>query len=147
MSKLTKESPGCIHQLLKALCDKKNIPYKYKVSYKTIEDASARNKSYNVHVIIDGKQYRYYRKRQIKGGVFVYELYIGDTPTTMIASLNIVFDKIWAIKTRTPVEFTPELHNLHVGKYKDSLGGGWYSNVELYKLDDNYYANMECNCF
>ncbi len=32
------------------------------------------------------------------------------------------------------------------GNYRDSLGGGWYSNCSLLEVDGKYFATMECAC-
>lgn len=61
---------------------------------------------------------------------------------------NIRFDSLYEAKrfivtvNRHIDEFGLDFVN--VGKYKDSLGGGWHSMVNLYKHNNFYYADMEC---
>lgn len=42
-------------------------------------------------------------------------------------------------------EFGLEYQEL--GKYKDSLGGGWHQTIALYRYQDFYFCKqMECSC-
>lgn len=45
---------------------------------------------------------------------------------------------------RSSDEYGVTINN--AGNYRDSLGGGWYSNCNLLEVDGQYFATMECAC-
>lgn len=130
----TKHSPGCYHQLLGYLSEKTGISLRkdivtqqvYKINKRTGKkkldyramDITVVDKDENRHPFIkDQKRY------DLFGIVAAY--FIVNVPR-MIA------------------EFGIEVND--AGNYRDSLGGGWYSNCPLFEIDGKYFASMECTC-
>jgi len=140
MERLSKESPGCIHSMLKYLAELDNTSEYKTLEFKTVEEARYKGNNYNKSVIYDGITYKDPRRRQIKGGAWVIEYKCGT-----IFSEDIIPDKVIVKLRKTISEFTvkPEPS----GEYVDCLGGGWTQKVSMYKIHDKYFAAMDCTCF
>jgi len=132
----------CIHTLTQDICEDKGIPYTYEQEYSTIDEALKYNRSYNVFVQDGDNIHSYIRREYAKGGIsviraFEYRQKVAEWP------LDFKFDRIFAKKERTLSEVSDIQPS---GKYKDSLGGGWSSEVDMYVYKGEEYADMECTC-
>lgn len=129
----TKENPGCYHSMLKYLSEKTGIPATYEVNVKPDNFHS------DVFYVLRGTTYRLHKLMK-KGGI----PYLFDQFTHQpLFPLDTKFDRKYVVKNRKPEDFNYPIWKC--GTYKDSLGGGWYSKVPLYKVDDQYFAMMECS--
>ena len=129
---------GCVHDLIRTICLRKGIEYFYEKDYDSIKDAIVENRSYNVKVIYKDIQYDWPQRRQIRGGLWILD------SDGAIFDIDTKFHRIFAKRRRT----LEEVSNIEpVGKYDDSLGGGWIQKVAKYEYNRKIYANMECTCF
>ncbi|MCR9263344.1 MAG: hypothetical protein NXH86_04260 [Flavobacteriaceae bacterium] len=130
---------NCICQLTKKLCEDKGVDYLYEQDYYSLAEAKKFNKSYDVYAVLDGEVLESPKRRQIKGGAWVLD------SGGKILDVNTNFDRVFAKRKRYFNEVKGDLKPS--GTYKDSLGGGWYSNVAKYNYKGEEYAEIECSCF
>lgn len=144
----SKENPGCYHQLLNYLAILEDTPITITDVYINLNDLYARPTKRSKH---KGLKYKSYN--------IIVEYDDGTTsPFILTHHGGQRFDKVinkGRVKHKVAVKFhctrnkrltefktKPNL----VGNYKDSLGGGWYSNCQLYEINGQYFADMECTC-
>ena len=150
MAKLTKESPGCYHQLLDYLSQKTGI-----AKYKTLTLIE----SDLYYIDKNGKQKCKYSYKPLKcfnsDGVWHHPKYSSnrlcefgkmlDMRKPYLSDSEFKFD-YYTIDIRLNItDFDVKLNKC--GKYRDSLGGGWYSDIDLFELDGLYFApDFDCSC-
>lgn len=128
----TKEDPGCYHRMLEYLSNKTGIPVTYELN------VGADNFHSDVIYELRGTKYKL-KKLMIKGGT----PYLWDQQTnTPLFPLTTKFDRKYVVKRRKPEDFNYPIWKC--GTYRDSHTGGSYSKVPMYKVDDQYFAMMEC---
>lgn len=132
------QEPGCYHDMLDYLSEKTGLSKHVKLSINSVYEIKSFNE--RVHFIYKGVDLGQMVKHQIKGGIT--ELRTMDKSISL--PMNTVFDEIYEVKFRKFTDFNYPIEK--AGKYKDSLGGGWYSKVDQYKIDDRLFAMMECTC-
>jgi hypothetical protein len=129
-----KSNPGCYHRLIEYLSEKTGISVTKEIVCKTVWKKSphtGKNKlvyrAYDITVVDkDGQRHPFmenekrFDKRGIEADYFIVSI------------------------TRPVDEFGVKINN--AGNYRDSLGGGWHSNCNLYEVDGKYFAMMECSC-
>lgn len=138
---LTKENPGCFSELIYALADD-NAESIFKVidlKIKTVTELPRIKKrngktplEYNLRHcagIFEGKVFKFYEIRTDTGNVKVLVTDKGEF------DVGEIFDTIvfWSHKQLT--EFKSYSKLKLVGTYKDSLGNGYYSKVNLYEFN------------
>lgn len=135
----TRENPGCYHRMLDYLSE---ITGKSRFIEQEFKDISEVDRlTYNTHFILNGEDLGQLQYIFRKGAVKMLTRVIDKT---VDISLDTKFDRIYRIINRPLKDFGIE--PIKVGKYKDSLGGGWYSTVDLYQVNDKFFAMMECTC-
>lgn len=128
MRTFTKDNPGCYHSMLKYLASKTGISETYNIPAKDDDFHS------DVHYILRGTEYRLHKLMK-KGGI----PYLFDAMTHQpLFPLDTKFDRKYIVKKRKLEDFNYPVHP--AGKYKDCNGGGWYSMVPMYRVDDQYFA-------
>lgn len=149
-SHYTKDNPGCYHRMIEYLakCDNTS-PFK-EIDLDYISEIKARGyRAFNCHVILGGIEYYYPRYVLEKGGIKKLELsrmiekY--KCETIRLDDNPIKFDRIYMKLYKSIPDFKTTVN--HAGKHKDSCGDGWYSNVTLYEVTGNYFADIECSCY
>jgi hypothetical protein len=147
MNQRTKENPGCIHDMQRYLSELSGLPTTTveKMTYRDVFDTTptggrkCKYPSYNVNFVIDGKEVGFLTKQMRKGNIPVLTNGVKDFP------YDVDIDYFLVTVRRPLADYGIPYINL--GKvYKDSLGGGWYSKCELFQVNDQYFANMECTC-
>lgn len=134
MRQYEKSNPGCYHRLIEYLEKKTGISANKEIVAKSVWKTSPHTgkkklvyRAYDITVVDkEGNRYPFMEdeKRFDKRGIEA------DYFAVMI--------------TRPLDEFGVKINN--AGNYRDSLGGGWYSNCSLYEVDGKYFAYMECSC-
>ncbi len=125
----TKEEPGCYHSMIKYLAEMENTTVYKTIIFKMLADLYEGNgkkpklkyKSHKIQAMVNGRLIPFVNQGHRVIG--------SEYHVTIMKSLN---------------DFTTK--PISSGTYNDSLGGGWSSNVALYKINDNYFAMMECTC-
>jgi hypothetical protein len=136
----TKDNPGCYHSMIKYLASINNVDSYIIDQVNNTRDLfhkpdakNSKNRGLKYHsqdiVVVDSKDFQQYPyiyndKRYDQNGI-VPALFLCKR-LRRISEFNIKPEKI--------------------GKYKDSLGGGWYQIVDLYEIDNQFFAEMECAC-
>lgn len=154
---MTQSSPTCFHGALDYLSKLTGISRKKEIILDNIEATRYKTKNgkssllypaFNIFVIINGTKYWRPRKKQIKGGSFLWllqEIPTDYNPIDVEFPIDTKFDVVGVVVNRAIEEFGIPIEK--VGSYKDSLGGGWYTNCTMYKVGECYYVpNMECTC-
>lgn len=136
----SKNNPGCYHAAIKYLAEiESTSPYKT-LTFDKVESLYLTTKSKNPKKR-KRLAYKSYKIKAIdaKGNEFPFY------------DNNLRFDARGVVAVRFEVEvlkrfedFKAEVKN--AGNYKDSLGGGWHSNCQLFEISGNYFAMMECSC-
>ncbi len=141
MNKHTRENPGCYHSMLKYLAEIDNLSQHVIDRFDKIEQLYSipknsktkkthlKYKSYNIHVI--DKQDKEHQFMGLHGQRF------DKTEQIEVSHFN-------CFRLRQLSEFTTK--PTVIGKYKDSLGGGWYSMCTLYQINNQFFVDMECTC-
>lgn len=142
----TREMPGCYHSALSYASDTSGIPLKKEIVFDSVQDLVFKNKKgkmelkyrrRDIWVEKDGQRYWSPYKRNVKGGGIVI-----TTSENVNFPVGTKWDRVGVCIDRGLSEFglpiKPE------GTYRDSLGGGWYQNVELYSINGKFFANMDC---
>lgn len=144
------EHVGCYHDMIRYLSEINNVsPYKLIVTdsvedlYNTIRGRKVlKYPSYKITCILHGESYwflAYTSNRLIKKGDYPL-----NTKGEYIKEMT--FDR-YEIRLFKSIKDFPDVSIEKCGKYKDSLGGGWYSNIDLVKINSRYFApEMECTC-
>lgn len=143
MRQYTKDSPGCYHEMIHYIADLENTTVStvdthtnIRALYKRPDAPKGKHKgllykSYNIVVeYSDGTQSRFFIN---ENGQRFDQVYKDKVAVKFYCTRN---------KRLTEFKTKPNL----AGSYKDSLGGGWYSNCQLYEVNGKYFANMECTC-
>lgn len=139
----TKENPGNLHQMqnylseLSGISAKKEI-YIYllgdlrrKTASKTKQKYVLRFPASDIEVVINGERMPYmlpYPGTNIPSNDR-YDTKYKDTPEKFIVKVY----RYWH-------EFGIEIKQ--AGIYQNSLGGGWSEKTQLYRVNDNYFANI-----
>lgn len=133
-----KSIDGCYHSMIQYLAELDNTsPYK-ELIFQTREEAGL---SYLNHYWLNGEDLGALTQTHRKGGILV----LTDQMTkSKDLPYNTQFDKITRQIYKSPEEFNTPITK--AGQYNDSLGGGWSSKVQRYKVKDKYFAAMECTC-
>jgi len=133
-SKLDRSDPGCYHKLIEYLSQKTGISQFKEVIKKQVWKTSPHTgkkkliyMAANI-VVVDKKGNRHAFMKDQKR----YDL------------RGIEADHFAVSVMRDSDEFGVKVN--HAGNYRDSLGGGWYSNCSLLEVDGKYFATMECAC-
>ncbi len=143
---MTKDNPGCIHQMyayLRELSGIHSVVTK-KMTYKEVFRANAKGNrvcrypTKDISFVIKGENVGYLHKAWRKGNVPVLTDGKRDFPYDVEIDHFLVNVPLKLEEFGIPFQ--------KVGKYKDSLGGGWYSKVDLYQVNDKFFANMDCTC-
>lgn len=132
--KFTKYNPGCYHSLLKYLSEKTGISLKKEVIVKNVWKTSPHTgkkkleyRAMDITVVDKDGQKHPFMDNQIR-----------------FDKRGIVADHFICNVPRLISEYGVDVRN--AGNYRDSLGGGWYSNCALFEIDGMYFASMECSC-
>lgn len=135
MTEYTKEDLGCYHSLIKYLATKENTD-RYKIlRFATQEELMDPKKkknrlmyySYDINII------------DKEGQVHPYIL---DNLRYDHSKRAIIPDHILVKVLKSTSDFSTIVKG--VGSYTDSLGGGWSQKVSMYRVDDKYFADMDC---
>jgi hypothetical protein len=134
MRSYEKSNPGCYHRLIEYLAQKTGISANKEIVTKSVWktsqhtgkkklvyracDITVVDKEGNRHLFMENE--KPFDKRGIEADYFIVSI------------------------TRPVDEFGVKINN--AGNYRDSLGGGWYSNCNMYEVDGKYFAYMECSC-
>lgn len=136
MDSYTKESPGCYHSMIKFLAELEGTEYIKTIVVKEHRDLytkTMRKKllypSSDIKVISESGMQHSFIVDQIRYDHPKRAIVPDHFEITMWKNLNDFRNK--------PVS---------AGNYKDSLGGGWYSTVPMYRFGNKYFAGMECTC-
>lgn len=133
-----KEISGCYHSMLQYLAELDNTSPKKELVFKTYKEAGLDTRN---NYWLDGKNLGALTQIHRKGGILV----LTDQLTkTLSLPLDTKFDKVVKKVYKSVEEFNTPV--VKAGEYKDSLGGGWSSKVQRYKVKDKYFAAMECTC-
>ncbi len=150
MNKYTKSNPGCYHSMIKYLAEleetdsRKLLEITPEVNSKTIGGI----RSYNKTVHIDGKEIKgYVKKEKITGGIDVISVYTNEpfkSPERIIFSIDTPYKEMVTVwKSLKDFKTKPE----SAGQYKDDYGAyQGYCMVPMYRINDKYFAMMECTC-
>jgi hypothetical protein len=130
----TKNNPGCYHSMLRYLSEKTGIRMFKEIERQTVWVTSRHTGkkklmycSGNIVVVDkDGNRHAYMKDQKR------YDLRGVEASYFLVSVM------------RTPEEFGVKIND--AGNYRDSLGGGWYSNCNLYEVDGKYFATSECAC-
>lgn len=132
--KYDRSDPGCYHGLLKYLADKTGISLNKDIVTKNVYKVSKHTgkkklqyRAMDVTVVDKEGQRHPFMDNQKR-----YDL------------RGIIADHFIVNVPRIISEFGIDVRE--AGNYRDSLGGGWYSNCALYEVDGKYFAAMECAC-
>jgi hypothetical protein len=140
MEQFTKESPGCYHSMIRYLATKEQTEVYKLLRFNTKQELYASTKSKKKPFRL---KYRSYDIRVIDGNGDSHQFILGqlryDHPTR-----NITLDHFIVKVMKGMSDFTTVVKS--AGSYTDSLGGGWTQKVSMYKVDDNYFADMDCAC-
>lgn len=141
-------NPGCYHDALEYVSKITGIPIYKEITFKSVKEMTHINKKgkrelkykrSNVWVEKGGKRYWSPFKRNIKGGGQVI-----TTKENVEFPIGTNWDKVGVIMRRNLEEFGVEIKS--AGTYNDSLGGGWSCTVPKIRINDKYFAYMECTC-
>jgi hypothetical protein len=139
MEKWTKENPGCYHGMIKYLAEINNTlqitidkvmtlrELYSKPDAKKAKHRGLKYNSYDISVIdMNGVAHPYIKegKRFDQHGI-IPQFFMCQRPKNIR-------------------EF--DIQPTKIGKYKDSLGGGWYQSVDLYQINDKFFALIDCTC-
>lgn len=136
----TLKDPGCYHQMIKYLAEINNVS-QYAVDWvfnirdlyhhpdaKKAKHRGLKYKSYDI-IVVDENQCQH--PFIINSQRFDYK--------------NEIKYKMFLCKRLMKLsEFA--LKPIKISKYEDSLGGGWKQNVDLYQVDDKFFAMVDCTC-
>lgn len=130
----TRSNPGCYHSMLRYLSEKTGISLFKEIEKQQVWATSRHTgkkkllyNSCNIIVVDKGGNRHSYMKNQKRYDVR------GIESSHFLVSVM-----------RDTVEFGLKIND--AGNYRDSLGGGWYSNCNLYEVDGKYFATSECAC-
>lgn len=130
----TRSNPGCYHSMLRYLSEKTGISLFKEVVTKSVwvtsKHTGKKKLMYNSSniVVVDQNENRHaYMKDQKR-----YDLRGIEASYFLVSVL------------RPSEEFGVKIND--AGNYRDSLGGGWYSNCNMYEVDGKIFATMECAC-
>lgn len=132
--KYSRQDPGCYHRMLEYLSIKTGIDLFKDVVVKSVWKTSPHTgKKKLIHpasniTVVDNE-----------GGTHPYMLDQRRYDLRGIEANHFVVSLV-----RSSDEFGITIN--HAGNYRDSLGGGWYSNCHLLEVDGRYFATMECAC-
>lgn len=140
MAEHTKESPGCWHSMIRYLAIKEQTDVYKLLRFNTKQELYRPTKSkkkpfrilyksYDISVIDKDGQSHHYMLGQDRY----------DHPKR-----NIIPDHFLVKVMKSMSDFTTVVKS--AGSYTDSLGGGWSQKVSLYKIDEHYFADMDCAC-
>lgn len=133
---------GSLYDMRKYMSELSGIsPYKEVV----FENTQQSGFSYRNRFVLNGVEIGPLAKVFRKGGIQVLTnnehvsgfAAVGDLP------LDTKFDKIYRRVLRDIDEFG--IKYTHAGDYKDCLGGGAYSMVPRFRVNDRFFAAMECS--
>jgi hypothetical protein len=94
--------------------------------------------------VIKGRRYTLTGKRQLKGGIPVYTT---KEKKDFLVS-KVVFDEIYDIFEKPFSSYSKFKDVTTIKKgYKECLGGGWSSKINLYEYKGKFYANVECSTY
>lgn len=97
-----------------------------------------------IKVIYEGEELTLAGKKQLKGGISVFEIhgtYQGDD----YIPIDSMFTKIWRIRPRSIMnDFSDKPERINK-TYKECHGGGWYSKIPIYTYRGIHYAPIECS--
>lgn len=132
---------SCYHGMLKYLAELENTTLTKFIELKAIPENFKKTpyKRSMTKVYKNGIEYGCPTKQHIKGGLLMY-----ITPEKQAFPLDTVWDKIVVEVYKGIKDFKTEIKS--AGNYNDSLGGGWSQNVSMYKINDRYFAMMDCAC-
>lgn len=129
---------GCYHRMIDYLAELDNTSPRKELTFQTREEAGL---SYANHYWLNGKDLGALTQVHRKGAILV----LTDQMTkTRDLPYDTQFDKITRKVYKSVEEFNTPVTK--AGEYTDSLGGGWSSKVQRYKVKDKYFAAMECSC-
>lgn len=139
MRTYTKQSPGCYHSMIDYLSHITGKSKFIEIDYTNLSDVD--RLTHNVHFVLNGEDLGQLKYIFRKGAIKVLTRVDDDS---VDIPLNTRFDRIYKVIYRPIEDYGISL--VKCGKYKDSLGGGWYSNVDIYTINDQYFAMMDCTC-
>lgn len=140
MAEHTKDMPGCYHSLIRYLATKEQTEVYKLLKFNTHHELYSKTKSkkklfklkyrsYDISVIDKNGQSHHYMWQQIR-----YDH----------ATRAIIPDHFLVKVMKGMSDFTTIVKG--AGSYTDSLGGGWTQKVSLFKVDEQYFADMDCAC-
>lgn len=127
---MTQNNPGTYYQLLNYLCELDGIS-PYKLIDLGINYVNDRPKQYKFSFLIGIKDNLVYYFQGLNNDIQTHlGLIPKDTRFDFICFINDI-----------RLKDCPSYSSLNkVGKYKDSLGGGWYSDIDLFEINGLYFA-------
>lgn len=135
----TKENPGCYHSMMAYLSEVSGMPTTKTISF---------DRSESLYKMPHPKSMKQKRKLLYKSYHITVIDWDGNPQPFMLN--NIRWDERGVKARRFDVEVDRDVDEFNVpiesaGKYKDSLGGGWYSIIPLYRIHNQFFAPaMEC---
>lgn len=141
MKQLTKDNPGCYHDMIDYLCELTGAS-----EYK---DIVVKNESSLYH---PNKSALNKNKRKLKYKAYdIYAIdssgnkYIYHDGKHKYSEQGVIADHFIVRVKKTAKEFNIRIDN--AGSYKESFTGGWYTKIGLEKIGDKYFATgIECSC-
>ena len=144
MERNTHSNPGCYHSMINYLSelsgisthkeiridDPQKLRSKPKVGYSGKKKSGRLlYSSYNIKVVDkDGNVHPYHNQEK----------------SQRYDQAGIIADHFLVTVRRNIEEFGIKVNP--AGKYKDSLGGGWYQMVTMWQVNDQFFADMDCSC-
>lgn len=129
----TQSNPGCYHSMLAYLSELSGISARKEIKKNKV-----------IYSLGSGKP-----KLQFKSWDIIVVDREGNKHSYMenckrYDERGIVVDHFLVMVNRSLDEFGIEIED--AGSYKDCLGGGWHQMVQLFKVNDQYFATMDCSC-
>jgi hypothetical protein len=136
----TKDNPGCYHSAIKYLAGIENTSAYKTLVFDSSDKLYRQTKSSNPKKKFKLNFYSHQIKVIDKDGVS--HNYIENHLRYNFRGIEAARFEVEVLKNfedfKTPIN--------KAGNYKDSLGGGWHSNCQLYEINGSYFAMMECSC-
>ncbi len=137
----TKNNPGCYHSMISYLAQINNVSqwaidtvYRIRDLYwrpdaKKAKHRRLRYKSYDITVVD-------------KNGSFHPFIENGRRFDDTARNVDVMFFACKRLRRVADFDIKPT----KIGKYNDSLPGGWYQKVDLWQINDQFFAEMDCTC-
>lgn len=152
----TYDSPGCYHDAIRYCSDTTGLSQMIELQLNSLSETRLLRKNgtskliypiYSIFVELMEKRWWCSEKQTIKGNINVLKVRdspIDYNPIISIFPIDTTFTKIGVLIRRPLEDFNLKIES--AGNYQDSLKGGWYQSVKKIKIDNQYFAMMDCSC-